>query len=105
MVCAAAPRTSPACATWAGHQTCPRPHLPRVPQHPAAPGIVAAASTATAASGALASATSARVSSPRPGPSLDPGSLLPSWGSSLLFLEEASVSPHAALGPLPHSCS
>lgn len=60
MVCAVAPRTSLACVTWAGRQTCPCPRPPQDPRPPAAPGTVAATSTATAASGGLASAMSAR---------------------------------------------
>lgn len=68
MACAAAPLTSPACVTWAGHPTCPRPPLPRDPLHPAAPGTVAATSTATAAGGGLASVMSARVSGLVPNP-------------------------------------
>lgn len=66
MVCAAAPLTSPACVTWAGHLTCPRPRQPQDPLPPAAPETVAATSTATAASGGRASAMSARVSCPPP---------------------------------------
>ena len=66
MACAVAPQTSPACVTWAGHRTCPLPRLPQDPPPPAVPGTVAATSTATATSGGLASAMSARVSSPHP---------------------------------------
>lgn len=62
MVYAVGPLTSPACVTWAGHRTCPHPHLPQDLLPPAAPETVAATSTATAASGGLASAMSARVS-------------------------------------------
>lgn len=70
-VCAAAPLTSPACVTWAGRQTCPRPRPPQDPPRPAAPGTAAATSTATAAGGGLASVMSARVSGhiPTPGAS------------------------------------
>lgn len=70
MVCAAVPPTSLVCVTWAGRPTCPHPHPPRDPLHPAAPGIAAATSTATVASGDLASVMSARVS----------GLILNSWG-------------------------
>lgn len=59
-VCAAVPPTSPACVTWAGHLTCPHPHLPLGPLPHVAPETVAATSTATAASGVLVSAMSAR---------------------------------------------
>lgn len=116
-VCAAAPQTSPACVTWAGHQTCPFPRRPPAPLPPAVRGTVAATSTATATSGGPASAMSARVSSqpaglghlpgapesppPAPGPSVPlpvqrPPSLLvsalpPQSGSQLPCFEPGGV--------------
>lgn len=98
MVCAVAPRTSLACVTWAGRQTCPCLRPPQDPRPPAAPGTVAATSTATAASGGLASAMSARVSSPHPKfPGM--GFKRASLGLQFSFVTWGCVSPHPALGP------
>lgn len=92
MACAVAPQTSPACVTWAGHRTCPLPHLPQDPPRPAVPGTVAATSTATATSGGLASAMSARVSSPHP-ELLGAASREPPRGFCFLLSVWGSVSP------------
>lgn len=103
MVCVVAPLTSPACVTWAGHLTCPRPRPPQDPLPPTAPETAAATSTATAASGGLASAMSAKVSCPPPEPPVL-ASREPLQGSSFFFSMWASVSPHPSLGspaPLP----
>lgn len=100
-MCAAAPPTSPACVTWAGHLTCPRPRLPQAPQLPVAPETVAATSTATAASGGPVSATSARVSCALP---RHPWTGLKgaSSGVQFPFLCVGFSVPHPALGsPAP----
>jgi hypothetical protein len=62
MVYAVARQTLPVCVTWAGHLTCPYPHLPQGPPPLAAPETVAATSIAIAVGGGLASVTSVRVS-------------------------------------------
>lgn len=97
MVCVVAPLTSPACVTWAGHLTCPRPRPPQDPLPPAAPETAAATSTATAASGGLASAMSAKTG--RGGSTVNGAGL----AASAMLRAQAAAGPASATGTGTHA--